>query len=115
MLLLAVWLSVEAGGVSFTVDIGPKELADLAKTATGLDVTPGTLAAIAAIAATWITYFAALFLNFCDFARFVPDKKTLRKGNLWGLPVNLIIFSLVAALTTSAASRVYGEVILEPA
>jgi NCS1 family nucleobase:cation symporter-1 len=115
MLLLAVWLSVEAGGVSFTVDIGPKELADLAKTATGLDVTPGTLAAIAAIAATWITYFAALFLNFCDFARFVPDKKTLRKGNLWGLPVNLIIFSLVAALTTSAASRVYGEVVLEPA
>jgi NCS1 family nucleobase:cation symporter-1 len=72
-------------------------------------------AAIAAIAATWVTYFAALFLNFGDFARFTPDVKTLKKGNVWGLPVNLILFSLVAAITTAAASKVYGEVILEPA
>ena len=62
-----------------------------------------------------MTYFAALFLNFCDFSRFVPDRDTLRRGNVWGLPVNLILFSFVAALTTSAASKVYGEVLLEPA
>ena len=66
------------------------ELAALAKTATGMTVTPGSFAAIAAIAATWVTYFAALFLNFCDFSRFAPDEETLRKGNIWGLPVNLI-------------------------
>jgi nucleobase:cation symporter-1, NCS1 family len=115
MLILAIYLSVKAGMLSFSVDVPAKDLGALAKSATGLDVTPGSVAAILAIAATWITYFAALFLNFCDFARFTPDKATLRKGNLWGLPVNLIIFSLVAALTTSAASKVYGEVILEPA
>jgi nucleobase:cation symporter-1, NCS1 family len=115
MLLLAIVLSVKAGALSFAVDLAPADLAALAKSATGLDVAPGSLAAIAAIAATWVTYFAALFLNFCDFARFTPDTKALRKGNIWGLPVNLILFSLVAALTTSAAAKVYGQVILEPA
>ena len=115
MLILAIALSVKAGTLSFSVDMPAKDLATLAKSATGLDVTPGSFAAIAAIAATWVTYFAALFLNFGDFARFAPDERTLRKGNVYGLPVNLILFSLVAALTTAAASKVYGQVILEPA
>ncbi|MER5226732.1 NCS1 family nucleobase:cation symporter-1 [Streptomyces flaveus] len=115
MLILAIALSVEAGVLSFSVDMPSGDLATLAKSATGLDVSPGSLAAIAAIAATWVTYFAALFLNFGDFARFTPDEKALKKGNIWGLPVNLILFSLVAAITTAAASKVYGEVILEPA
>jgi nucleobase:cation symporter-1, NCS1 family len=66
------------------------------------------------VAATWVTYFAALYLNFCDFARYAPDKATVRKGNLWGLPVNLILFSLVAGVTTIAAHTVYGEVLLHP-
>ncbi|MDX6346939.1 MAG: nucleobase:cation symporter, family [Streptomyces sp.] len=115
MLALAIVLSVKAGALSFSVDMPSADLATLAKSATGLSVSPGSLAAIAAIAATWVTYFAALFLNFGDFARFAPDERTLRKGNVWGLPVNLILFSLVAALTTAAASKVYGQVILEPA
>jgi NCS1 family nucleobase:cation symporter-1 len=115
MLALAIALSVEAGALSFSVDMPSADLATLAKSATGLSVSPGSLAAIAAIAATWVTYFAALFLNFGDFARFAPDERTLRKGNVWGLPVNLILFSFVAALTTAAASKVYGQVILEPA
>ena len=115
MLVLAVALSVKAGVLSFSVDMPAGDLTALAKSATGLSVTPGSAAAIAAIAATWVTYFAALFLNFGDFARFTPNKQALRKGNVWGLPVNLILFSLVAALTTAAASKVYGEVILEPA
>jgi nucleobase:cation symporter-1, NCS1 family len=115
MLLLAIVLSVKAGALSFSVDMPAKDLAALAKSATGLAVTPGSLAAIAAIAATWVTYFAALFLNFCDFARFTRNAKTLRRGNVWGLPVNLILFSLVAATTTAAAAKVYRQVLLQPA
>ena len=61
-----------------------------------------------------MTYFSALYLNFCDFARYAPDKASLRKGNIWGLPVNLILFSLVAGVTTIAAFDVYGEVLLHP-
>ena len=67
-----------------------------------------------AVGATWVTYFAALYLNFCDFSRFAPDKATVRKGNLWGLPINLVLFSLVAGVTTIAAFKVYGDVMLHP-
>src|SRR6185437_17101946 len=34
--------------------------------------------------------------------------------NLWGLPVNLILFCLVAGVTTTAAFTVYGEVLIHP-
>ncbi|WP_197457578.1 cytosine permease [Snodgrassella sp. CFCC 13594] len=64
--------------------------------------------------ATWVTYFAALYLNFCDFSRYAKDKKAVKVGNIWGLPVNLILFSLVAGVTTIAAYQVYGEVLLHP-
>jgi NCS1 family nucleobase:cation symporter-1 len=67
-----------------------------------------------AVGATWITYFAALYLNFCDFSSYAKNKDAVRKGNLWGLPVNLIAFSLVAGVTTIAAFKVYGEVLLHP-
>ena len=75
---------------------------------------PGSFAALAAVAATWITYFAALYLNFCDFSRYAKDEKALRTGNLWGLPINLLAFCLVAGVTTTAAFTVYGEVLLHP-
>ncbi|TIT77617.1 MAG: nitrate reductase, partial [Mesorhizobium sp.] len=70
--------------------------------------------ALFAVAAIWVTYFSALYLNFCDFARYAPDNAALRKGNIWGLPVNLILFSLVAGVTTIAAYDVYHEVLLHP-
>jgi len=38
----------------------------------------------------------------------------VRKGNIWGLPVNLVLFSLVAGVTTIAAYHVYNEVLLHP-
>jgi NCS1 family nucleobase:cation symporter-1 len=38
----------------------------------------------------------------------------VKVGNMWGLPVNLIAFSLVAGFTTIAAFKVYGEVLLHP-
>ena len=69
----------------------------------------GSFGALAAVAATWITYFAALYLNFCDFSRYAKSEAELRKGNLWGLPVNLLAFCLVAGITTTAAYTVYGE------
>jgi NCS1 family nucleobase:cation symporter-1 len=114
MLVLAIGLSIQAGGFSLDVAMPAKDLAALAQSNTGFSVEPGSLGAILAVAATWITYFAALYLNFADFSRFSPSKASLRKGNLFGLPVNLILFSVVAALTTSAAYKVYHEVLLSP-
>jgi NCS1 family nucleobase:cation symporter-1 len=80
----------------------------------GVPGTPGSWTSLFAVAAIWVTYFAALYLNFCDFARYAPDKQAVKTGNIWGLPINLILFSLVAGVTTIAAWDVYGEVLIHP-
>jgi len=113
MLVLAVGLCVKAGGFSF--DHGIPQDVLLAKTKdAGVPGEPGSFWALMAVGATWITYFAALYLNFCDFSRYAKDKSAVKKGNLWGLPINLVLFSLVAGVTTIAAFKVYGEVLLHP-
>ncbi|HUL67511.1 MAG TPA: NCS1 family nucleobase:cation symporter-1 [Burkholderiaceae bacterium] len=113
MLILAIWLVVKAGGFSFSHTIPMEALLEKTKDA-GVPGTPGSIGALFAVGATWVTYFAALYLNFCDFSRYARDKDAVRVGNLWGLPVNLIAFSLVAGVTTIAAFQVYGEVLLHP-
>jgi NCS1 family nucleobase:cation symporter-1 len=113
MLILAIGLVVKAGGFSFSHTIPMDVLLEKTKDA-GVPGQPGTFGSLAAVAATWVTYFAALYLNFCDFSRFARDKQAVRVGNLWGLPVNLILFTLVAGVTTIAAFHVYNEVLLHP-
>jgi NCS1 family nucleobase:cation symporter-1 len=113
MLVLSVGLVVKAGGFSFEHGIPLNVLIDKTKEA-GVEGRPGSFWALMAVGATWVTYFAALYLNFCDFSRYAKDKDAVKKGNLWGLPINLILFSLVAGVTTIAAYKVYGEVLLHP-
>ncbi|MGF6260989.1 NCS1 family nucleobase:cation symporter-1 [Paraburkholderia youngii] len=113
MLILAVGLCVKAGGFSFEHGIPMATLLQKTRDA-GVSGEPGSPWALMAVGATWITYFAALYLNFCDFSRYAKDRDAVTKGNLWGLPVNLIAFSLVAGVTTIAAFKVYGEVLLHP-
>ncbi len=113
MLILAVYLCVKAGKFAFTSDIPMDVLLAETKDA-GVPGLPGSFEALAAVAAIWVTYFAALYLNFCDFSRYAPTTKAVRTGNIWGLPINLILFSLVAGVTTIAAYDVYGEVLLHP-
>ena len=113
MLILAIGLCVKAGGFSFESGIPMNVLLEKTKDV-GVTGEPGSFWALMAVGATWVTYFAALYLNFCDFSRYAKNKAAVRTGNLWGLPVNLIAFSLVAGVTTIAAFKVYGEVLLHP-
>lgn len=113
MLVLAVYLVVKAGRFSFGQEI-PTEVLMKATADAGITTPPGSLPTLLAVAATWITYFAALYLNFCDFSRYATSERALRVGNMWGLPVNLLAFCLVAGVTTTAAFSVYGEVLLHP-
>ncbi|MEO6504403.1 MAG: NCS1 family nucleobase:cation symporter-1 [Terrimesophilobacter sp.] len=61
-----------------------------------------------------VAYFSTLMLNFCDFSRFAPSRKAVRRGNLWGLPVNFIAFSVVSVVLTAGTLQVYGEYIYDP-
>ncbi|MBY6161534.1 NCS1 family nucleobase:cation symporter-1 [Mameliella alba] len=67
-----------------------------------------------AIFGTMVAYFAAVMINFSDFSRYARDKKAMTRGNLAGLPFNMILFSALALLTTAGAAVVYGEKIINP-
>lgn len=67
-----------------------------------------------AIIGTMVAYFAAVMINFSDFSRYARDKKAMILGNLAGLPLNMILFSALALLTTAGAAVVYGEKIINP-
>ena len=67
-----------------------------------------------AIFGTMVAYFSAVMINFSDFSRFAKDKQAMVKGNLMGLPLNMILFSALALLTTAGAAVVYGEAIINP-
>lgn len=74
----------------------------------------GTSHAFLAAISLTVAYFSTLLLNLCDFSRFAPDKKSVTKANLWGLPVNFIAFSVVSVLVTAGSMEIYGEYIYDP-
>lgn len=49
---------------------------------------------------------ATLMLNFSDFARYSPDKKSIVVGCAWGLPINWTLFAVTSVVTTAAAAQV---------
>jgi len=74
----------------------------------------GAFAAFLAIFGTMVAYFAAVVINFGDFARFVKNEKEMRKGNLWGLPGNIFLFSFIALMVTAGTVSVFGETLTNP-
>ena len=61
-----------------------------------------------------VAYFAAVVINYGDFARFVKSERQMRIGNFLGLPVSLAIFSLIALVITAGTVVVFGETLTNP-
>ncbi|GAA3758828.1 NCS1 family nucleobase:cation symporter-1 [Streptomyces tremellae] len=62
-----------------------------------------------------LSTYGTLMLNFCDFSRFAPDARTVRRGNFWGLPINSTAFALVSVVVTAGSLKVFGHAITNPA
>jgi NCS1 family nucleobase:cation symporter-1 len=61
-----------------------------------------------------VAYFAAVVINFGDFARFVKSENEMKKGNFWGLPGNIVLFSFIALMVTAGSVVVFGETLTNP-
>lgn len=61
-----------------------------------------------------VGYFAAVVINFGDFARFVSSEAEMRKGNLWGLVGNVVFFSFITLMITGGTIAIFGEYIADP-
>lgn len=68
-----------------------------------------------AAAGLTVGVLATLMLNFSDFARYSPSRRSVITGNVWGLPFNWTAFALTSVIVSAAAVEVYGEVALDPA
>ena len=93
VLLIAIW--VQAG--------------DQLLPAVGSIFSNDTLSGWAAIGAfvgvvgTMIAYFAAVIINFGDFARFCKSEKSMKRGNFYGLPVSLTFFTFLSLFITAGS------------
>ena len=64
--------------------------------------------------ALWLAIYGTLVLNFCDFARSSPCRKTIRVGNFWGLPVNILVFAVITVVLSGAQFKINGHIIDSP-
>lgn len=103
MFLLCGYLIAKAGWSAIDLNLGDVKY-------TGWDSLPVMLGAIALV----VSYFSGPMLDFGDFSRYGKTFAAVRRGNLLGLPVNFLLFSLLVVITASLTVPVYGELITDP-
>ncbi|MEV6774495.1 NCS1 family nucleobase:cation symporter-1 [Nocardia sp. NPDC051030] len=103
MFLLCGYLIYKAGWGSINLQLGEVKYH-------GWDALPVVLGAIALV----VSYFCGPMLNFGDFSRYAKSMPAVKRGNLLGLPVNFLAFSLLVVITASLTIPVYGELITDP-
>ncbi|GBQ89385.1 NCS1 family nucleobase:cation symporter-1 [Asaia krungthepensis] len=74
-----------------------------------------TLAGLLAVASLTLAYFSPIILNFGDFARYGLSLADVKRGNLWGLPVNFMAFVVLVLTTLVLTQPALGRLILDPA
>ncbi len=105
MIVLAIWMLWQADwSISLTTGGGDANLS------TG-DQWYQTFAAVGLT----VGILATLMLNFSDFARYAPTRRSVVVGNLWGLPINWTAFAVTSVIVSAASVKVYGEAVLDPA
>lgn len=101
MFALAIWILIQTGTSSLSLQLSPP--------AEG-----STLTHIANASMLIVAYFAALLLNFGDFARFSRNERSMKIGNFLGLPVNFIVFAIITVIVTAGTVQVFGKAIMDP-
>lgn len=103
MFALCIYLVQLAGWENIKFNLSSQQLV-------GWDAVTQMIIAVSLVAG----YFAGPTLNFSDFSRYCVSYKDLKIGNILGLPVNFILFSLFSVLIVSASIPVFGEMITDP-
>ncbi|HEV7973992.1 NCS1 family nucleobase:cation symporter-1 [Amycolatopsis sp.] len=103
MFLLVGYLIFKAGWGAVNLNLGEVKYS-------GFDAVPIMLGAIALV----VSYFSGPMLNFGDFSRYGKSFKAVKRGNLLGLPVNFLMFSILVVVTASLTIPVFGELITDP-
>lgn len=111
MIALALYIWYEAGNGIFS-QIGT--IFSGSATIEGKTTGSGGMAAFVGVVGTMIAYFAAVIINFGDFARFVKTEREMKFGNFMGLPVSLAFFSFLALFITAGTAAIFGKIVTNP-
>ena len=103
MIVLAGYLIYRAGWGNINLSLGEVRYS-------GFSAIPVMLGAIALV----VSYFSGPMLNFGDFSRYGRSFPAVKRGNLLGLPVNFLFFSILVVVTASLTIPVFGELITDP-
>jgi len=103
MFALAIWMLAQTGFSSLNLQLSKPPESNVA-----------TVGLMANAAMLIIAYFGALLLNFGDFARFAESEQAMKTGNLLGLPINFLVFSIITVIVTAGTLQVFGEAIMDP-
>lgn len=103
MFLLCGYLIFKAGWGEINLSLGEVRYS-------GWSAVPIMLGAIALV----VSYFSGPMLNFGDFSRYGRSFAAVKRGNLLGLPVNFLVFSILVVVTASLTIPVFGELITDP-
>lgn len=63
----------------------------------------------------WVSIYATFLLNFCDFTRGAKSKRSILLGNLWGIPINMLLFGSIVVIMAGAQFKIDGTIITSPA
>jgi nucleobase:cation symporter-1, NCS1 family len=61
-----------------------------------------------------VGFWATLALNIPDLSRFAHDQRAQVRGQLYGLPTTMTLFSFIGVAVTSASVLIFGEAIWDP-
>ncbi|OAA90087.1 NCS1 family nucleobase:cation symporter-1 [Clostridium coskatii] len=104
MFFLIIWVVNTSGGhINLNVGLAGKRLF-------GLNAVYTFVVAIALV----VAYFSTIMLNVCDFTRFSPNFKVVKRANFLGLPVNFTLFSIASVITTAGSIVIFGSAIYDP-
>ncbi len=101
MISLAIWMFTQAGGsIAWS---------------TNHSLTGGAMwREIFAGGALWVAIYATFVLNFCDFTRSSTTRKSIIKGNFWGIPINMLLFGVIVVVLAGAQFKINGTIIGSP-
>ncbi|MBJ7553231.1 NCS1 family nucleobase:cation symporter-1 [Marinomonas spartinae] len=103
MFALCAYMLTQTGWSAINFDLSSKSL-------TGWQAFNMMIVATALVAG----YFAGPTLNFSDFARYCSSYKNMKLGNLLGLPLNFMVFSIFSVVIVAASIPLFGKMITDP-
>jgi NCS1 family nucleobase:cation symporter-1 len=102
MLTIAIWMFIQAGGsIAFSTD----------QSLTGGEMWRQIFVG----GALWVAIYGTFVLNFCDFTRNAKSKKSITRGNFFGIPINMLFFGCIVVILAGAQFKINGEIITSPA